>query len=97
MNLEQITLGQIAVGVGFLVALFGGLAKILKPLTDFNKRIDKIEEHQDNDNKRLDKLENDTKQILLSVNALLQHSIDNNHSDELKKRKAEMDEYLIKR
>lgn len=95
--IENITLGQLSLGLGFIVGLVLIIKQALKPLTDFNKRVDKIEEHQDNDNKRLGKLENDTKQILLSVNTLLSHSIDNNHTNELKTRKNELDEYLIKR
>lgn len=95
--MENITLGEISLGLGFLVALGALLKTLLKPLTDFNKRIDKIEEHQDNDNKRLVKLESDTKQILLSVNTLLSHSIDNNHTAELKSRKHDLDDYLINR
>jgi len=95
--MDNITIGQIAVSVTFLVGLFGGLVKILEPLKKFTKRMDKVEEHQDNDNERLNKLEDDTKQILLAVNALLGHAIDNNHNDELAKQKKKLDEYLIQR
>lgn len=102
--MENITLGQLGTGLAFLVALFGGLSYILKPVKNYqdkqqevDERIKKIEEHQDNDNKKLNRLESDTKQILLSVNALLNHSIDNNHNDQLKERKQELDAYLIKR
>lgn len=77
---------------------------MLKPVKNYqvkqkeiDDRIKKIEEHQDNDNKKLKRLEDDTKQILLSVNALLNHSIDNNHNEQLKERKSELDAYLIKR
>ena len=97
MNMENITIGQIAAAVAFLVAFFGGLKVLTTPLQNNENRIKKIELHQDNDNKRLDALEKDTKQILLSVNVLMQHSIDNNHTDELKKRKSELDTYLIQR
>ena len=97
MNMENITIGQIAAAVTFLVAFFGGLKVLTSPFQNNENRIKKIELHQDNDNKRLDALEKDTKQILLSVNVLMQHSIDNNHTDELKKRKSELDTYLIQR
>ena len=95
--MENITLGQIAVALAFIVTLFTTLAKILAPVKDFAKRVDAVEEHLDNDNKRLNQLEGDTKQILLSVNTLLGHSIDNNHNDEMAKRKKELDNYLINR
>ena len=102
--MENMTLGQIATGLSFLMVLFGGLGYMLKPVKNYqvkqkeiDDRIKKIEEHQDNDNKKLKRLEDDTKQILLSVNALLNHSIDNNHNDQLKERKQELDAYLIKR
>lgn len=102
--MENITIGQVASALSFLMVLFGGLAYILKPVKNYqdkqkevDERIKKIEEHQDNDNKKLNRLEADTKQILLSVNALLNHSIDNNHNEQLKERKQELDAYLIKR
>lgn len=95
--LENITLGQISLALGFLVGLVAIIKQSLKPLTDFSKRIDDIEKHQDNDNKRLKRLETTTEQTLLTVYALLNHSIDNNHSDELEKRKKELEEYLVKR
>jgi len=95
--IENITLGEIAVAIAFLVALFGGLAKALEPLKKFTHRMNKVEEHQDNDNERLNKLEMDTKQILLAVNALLGHAMDNNHNDEIASQKKKLDEYLIQR
>ena len=102
--MENMTLGQIATGLSFLMVLFGGLSYMLKPVKNYqdkqkevDERIKKIEEHQDNDNKKLNRLEADTEQILLSVNALLNHSIDNNHNEQLKERKQELDQYLIKR
>ena len=102
--MENITLGQITAFFGIAMALGAGITWILKPVKAYNdrdkeieERFKKIEEHQDNDNKRLAQLEKDTKQILLSVNVLLNHSIDNNHIDQLKRRKTELDAYLIER
>ena len=104
MNLENLTVGEIVAIFVVFKAFSEGIDWILKP---FKKRADKdksveekfndVDKKLDNDNKRLNMLEDDTKQILLSVNELLQHSIDNNHTDALKQRKKEMDEYLIKR
>lgn len=95
--MENITLAEIVVAIGMIGTIITGIFKVAKPIVNLDKRITKIEEHQDNDNKRLAKLESDTKQILLSVSTLLSHSIDNNHIDKLKQRKNEMDEYLINR
>lgn len=95
--MQNLTLGEISIGLGFLVGLVVLLKQVLKPYTDFENRVEKIEKHQDNDNKRLAKLEDDTKQILLSVNTLLSHSIDNNDVSKLRERKSELDVYLIKR
>ncbi len=102
--MDNITLGQVAAGMAFLVALFSGLGYFLKPVNEFrdkqrsiDARIEKIEQHQDNDNKRLAQLENDTKQILLSVNVLMEHSVDNDDDEKLKKRKSELERYLIER
>lgn len=104
MNLENLTVGEIVALFVILQALGKGLDWLLTP---FRKRADKdksvderfseVDKKLDNDNKRLNMLKEDTKQILLSVNELLQHTIDNNHTDALKQRKKELDEYLIKR
>lgn len=95
--IDNITLGQLAVALAFIGGLIATIKQLTKPISDFNKRVDKIEQHQENDNQRLNQLENDTKQILLSVNALLLHGSDNNHTGELKQRQSELSEYLIKR
>lgn len=95
--IENITLGEISIGLAFIVGLILIIKQALKPLTDFNDRVGKIEKHQDNDNKRLSRLEESNEQILFTVYALLNHSIDNNHSEEMKLRKKELDDYLIKR
>ena len=102
--MESITLGQIITALGLAMALGSGIVWILKPVKAYNDRekkiedrIKKVEEHQNEDNNRLLQLEKDTKQILLCVNTLMSHSIDNNHIDQLKKRKAELDAYLIER
>ena len=104
MNIENLSLGDIVAIFIVLQALGKGIDWFLTPLKKrhekdktVDERIDSVEDKLDNDNKRLNMLEDDTKQILLSVNELLQHSIDGNHTDTLKQRKKEMDEYLIKR
>ena len=94
---NDITLGEIVIAIGVIGAIVGAIVKVVNPIVKLNKRIDKIEEHQDNYLKRFEKYDKDLQQVLLSVNVLLSHSIDNNHTNQLKERKAELDEYLIKR
>ena len=97
MNLNNMTLGEVIVAIGVIGALIGAIVKVVNPIVQLNNRIDKIEENQDTDLKRFEKYDNDLQQVLLSVNVLLSHSIDNNHIQQLKERKNELDEYLIKR
>lgn len=104
MNLENITIGEIGVALTVIVGIGGGLKYILAPIINYNlqqksieDRIKKNEQKLDNDNIRLNTLENDTKEILLSVNALLSHSINGNDTAKLLKRKEELDGYLISR
>lgn len=102
--MQNWTLEQISTGLVFLVTFLGGLGYILKPLRDYkdkqkttDTRLEQLEQHEKNDIVRFEKYDKDLQQVLLSVNVLLSHSIDNNHTQQLKERKAELDEYLIKR
>lgn len=95
--MENLTLGQIIAGIAVITGLAGGIGYFAKPVFDLLKRVSKVEEHQDSDLKRLDSMENDIQQILLSVDVLLQHSIDGNNTEALKNRKRELNAYLIKR
>lgn len=106
--MENLTLGEFASAIAFIVALSGGIGAIvgwvispIKKRDDQNKalelRVKKNEEHLDADNVRLNQLESDTKQILLSVDVLLQHSIDGNNTEALRQRKRELNSYLINR
>ena len=93
--MDNITFGQFAGGLLALVSVCGALAYFLKPVTGLLIRVKKIEEHQDKDLKRLERIDNDLKEILMSVNALLSHNIDGNHTEQLKQRKNELSDYLI--
>lgn len=102
--MNNITIEQIVAGLGIIVAIGGGIKYILTPIIKYNEqqkaielRFRKTDEKLDNDNKRLNILENDTKQILLSVNALLSHTINGNDTTKIKQRKEELDKYLIER
>lgn len=93
--MENITFGQFAGGLAALVGVCGALAYFLKPVTSLMIRVKKIEDHQDKDLKRLERIDNDLREILMSVNALLSHNIDGNHTEQLKQRKNELSDYLI--
>lgn len=95
--MENITLGYVVSAIGIIGILLGAAMKIIKPVISLGKRIETIESNRDNDNERLNKLENDTKEIMLSINVMLSHFVDGNNTANLKARKQQMDEYLIKR
>lgn len=95
IDIQEITLGQLVTAIGFIIILVGYINQALKPLKDFTKRIDQIEQHQDNDNKRLNKLEQETHLILKATRVLVSHSVDNNHTGDLKKMQDEIDDYLV--
>lgn len=96
------TLEQIAATFVLIMSLGGGIKYILTPVIHYNAKQKEIEEHfdavdekLDNDNKRLSRLESDNQQILLTLLALLNHDIDGNDVDSLKKRKAELSAYMV--
>ncbi|MBO4863860.1 MAG: hypothetical protein J5517_05820 [Eubacterium sp.] len=91
--------------VGGAGAMFVALWKwFKKPDINRDEKLKGHDEMLDNDNKRIKELEEkqvDTEealQILMkSMLALMSHSIDGNHTDELKKARDDMQEYLIRR
>ena len=98
------TLEQIAATFVLIMSLGGGIKYILTPVINYNanqkqKEIDDhfeaIDGKLNNDNKRLLRLESDNQQILLTLLALLNHDIDGNDVDSLKKRKAELSAYMV--
>ena len=100
--MQNLTLEQIIGGLGVITALGAGLKYLLTPVINYNQKqkeneshFKSIDEKLDNDNKRLNRLENDNKQILLTLLALLQHDIDGNDIETLKKRKKELSEYMV--
>lgn len=82
----------------------GAVVIIIKIVNYFKKPNDERDEglkrHQemlDNDNRRLKELEESNKILMQSMLALMSHAIDGNHTDQLKKAKADLEEYLIRR
>lgn len=95
MNFNNITVGDILVVAAGITTLIGFFTKVTSPYTELRNRIQKVEEHQANDNERLKALEEDTRMILKATRVLVAHSVTNNNTGELKKVQAEMDDYLI--
>ena len=93
------------IAIGGAGAIFVGLYRWAKK-PDIN-RDEKLKGHDDmldNDNKRINELEKKAQEteealqiIMKSMLALMSHSIDGNHTDELKKARDDMQEYLIRR
>ena len=100
--MQNWTIEQILGGLGVITALGAGIKYLLTPVINYNGRQKEIDqkfidayEKLDNDNKRLNRLESDNQQILLTLLALLQHDIDGNDIEALKKRKVELSNYMV--
>ena len=98
----NLTVEQIIAGLGIITALGAGIKYLLTPVIHYNQKQKEIDskfldayEKLDNDNKRLNRLESDNQQILLTLLAILNHDIDGNDIEALKRRKAELSEYMI--
>lgn len=95
MNFNNITIGDVLVIIAGITTIVGFITKITSPYQELKSRIQKIEEHQDNDNERLKALEDDTRMILKATRVLVAHSVTNNNTGELKRVQEEIDNYLI--
>jgi hypothetical protein len=89
MNIESITIGQVAVFVAFIVALVKGIDAIMgwfkKPAEDVENKI----------GKRLDKIEADNKMTLKVVYTLLQHEVTGDHANDMDNLYTEVSNYII--
>lgn len=95
MSFNELTISDLVVIIGSLMAIISFATRIASPITALNKRIEKIEEHQNADNERLKALEGDCRMILKATRVLVAHSVNGNSTGELKRIQNEMDEYLI--
>lgn len=68
-----------------------------KALSDINDKLKSHDEKLDNDNRRLKELEEGNKVLMKAMLALMTHSIDGNHVEELRLARDEMQDYLIRR
>lgn len=78
--LENITLGQIAAVIAFIVALYGGIKYLKKELKEaivemLKDQFKEVEKKLDNDNKRIQELESHLAFILKAISLLLQDDL----------------------
>ncbi len=89
MNIETVTLGQVAVMVAFIVALVKGIdfiaEKYKKPTSDLEDKI----------TKRLDSMQKDLNFVLKAVSQLCEHEATGNNANEMRNLHNEMQEYII--
>lgn len=106
MNTEFVTqLWQLFLAMcGSLITIAGAGAivynvykKSKQPDTERDDHLKKHDEMLDRDNKRLKELEESNKIIMQSMLALMSHSIDGNHIEQLKEARDELQSYLIRR
>lgn len=102
--MENITIGQIVTIGAFIMTAGGVIGYLLKPVKAYqektkqiDKEIEKIKEHQDNDNERLKTLERDSKMNLRVLNEILSHLQTNNNTNGMAKVKKDLEEYIIER
>lgn len=107
--IENITLGQIAVVVAFIVGLFGGVKYLKKELKDAISEMLKdefrsVDEKLDKDNRRLNSLEEQTKFLYKAISLLLQddlaileHLRTNNSTGKMAEQEQKVQEFLIER
>ena len=98
----------IAAGI-VLLGSAGGVVVTLyryarKPNDNQNARLDKHDQLLDNDNQRLKALEawraekNDSERLIMkALYALMQHSLDGNHTEKITASMSELEEYLFKK
>lgn len=94
------------------IVLFGSAGGVVvtlyryarKPNDNQNARLDKHDQLLDNDNQRLKALEawraekNDSERLIMkALYAMMQHSIDGNHTQKIKDSMDELEEYLFKK
>ena len=71
--------------------------KAKEPDAERDETLKKHGEMLDNDNRRLKELEEGNKVIMQSMLALMSHELDGNHTEQLRKAKDDLEQYLIRR
>ena len=107
--LENITLGQIAAVIAFIVALYGGVKYLKKELKDaitemLKDQFKSVDEKLDNDNKRIKDLEDANKFMYKAISLLLQddlaileHLRTDNNTGKMAEQEKKVQDFLIER
>lgn len=88
------TFGVISGGIAGVVAL---VHKFSKPHQTLKEKVDRHDELLGRDKVRLDEIESGNQLILRSLMSLIEHEINGNSVDKLKKIKEDIHDYLIKK
>ena len=107
--IENITIGQVAVVIAFIVGLYGGVKYLKKELKDAISEMLKdefrsVDEKLDKDNRRLNSLEEQTKFLYKAISLLLQddlaileHLRTDNNTGKMAEQEQKVQEFLIER
>ena len=107
--LENITLGQVALAVAFIVGLYGGIKYLKKEVKDAINEMLKDEfrsvgDKLDNDNKRIKEIEKQMGFMYKAISLLLQDDIailehlrTNNATGKMAEQEAKVQDFLIQR
>ena len=95
-----ITASQIMWFCSFVAAIWGLwkiVKEIRKPTDDLKAKIERHDQMLDKDNKRLMEMEESNRMIMKSLSVIINHDITGNNIDKMKKKRDELQEYLIDR
>ena len=107
--LENITLGQIAAVIAFIVALYGGIKYLKKEVKDaisemLKDEFKSVDDKLDNDNKRINELEKQNMFMYKAISLLLQddlaileHLRTNNSTGKMAEQEQKVQDFLIQR
>lgn len=107
--IENITLGQIAAVIAFVVALYGGVKYLKKEVKDvitemLKDQFNSVDQKLDKDNRRLNDLEEQTQFLYKAISLLLQddlaileHLRTNNSTGKMAEQEQKVQDFLIQR
>ena len=107
--LENITLGQVAAVVAFIVALYGGVKYLKKEVKDvitemLKDQFESVDKKLDNDNKRINELDEQMKFMYKAISLLLQddlaileHLRTDNNTGKMAEQEQKVQQFLIDR
>lgn len=107
--LENITLGQVAAVIAFVVALYGGIKYLKKEVKDaisemLKDEFKSVDDKLDSDNKRIKDLEDANKFMYKAISLLLQddlaileHLRTNNSTGKMAEQEQKVQDFLIQR